>query len=171
MLAGEDFTGERVRALVGRLRDRAGAELGTAVAAVEVRYELRYAGQSFELAVRSDSQDPQELSELFAAEHQRRYGYRDECGAVELVNVRVSALGEAPTLHLTGGATGECERTNTRVAVDGEWLKAELWRGEPAPGTRIDGIALCALPESTLFVPPGWTGTVDRLGTIVLERA
>ena len=170
MLAGADFTAERLRDVVARLRERAAGELGSAVAAVEVRYELRYGGQSFELTVRSDSDEPDELRELFAAEHERRYGYRDEHGEVELVNVRVSALGASPAVSLTAAAGG-CERATTRVAVDGEWLTAELWRGEPQPGTRIEGAALCALPESTLFVPPGWVGMVDRLGTIVLERA
>lgn len=168
MLAGSDFTSRRVRDVVARLRERAAAELQARLAAVEIRYELRYAGQSFELTVRSDSEDPEKLRELFAAEHERRYGYRDEEGEVELVNVRVSALGQAPPVRIAG-ETGRVERKMTRVAIDGEWLDAELWRGEPQPGARIEGPALCALAESTLFVPPGWAGSVDALGTIVLK--
>jgi hypothetical protein len=26
------------------------------------------------------------------------------------------------------------------------------------------------MPESTLLVPPGWSGSVDEHGTVVLER-
>jgi N-methylhydantoinase A len=177
MLAGAAFTRERVRAVVERLRERAAAELGAPVASAEVRYELRYVGQSFELTVRADalasggaSTDPELLREAFAAEHERRFGYRDERGEVELVNVRVSALGEPPTLSLAGTAREPCRRGSARVALAGEWLDAELWQGEPPPGARIEGPALCAMPESTLLVPPGWAGTVDELGTVVLER-
>ncbi|HEX5309590.1 MAG TPA: hydantoinase/oxoprolinase family protein [Solirubrobacteraceae bacterium] len=170
MLAGGRFSADRVRDLVAELHERASAELEVPVAAVEVRHELRYVGQSFELSVRSGSHEPELLRELFAAEHERRYGYRDRHGEIELVNVRLSALGEAPVVRPSGAATQACEREATRVAVGGEWLTAELWRGEPEPGTRIEGCALCALAESTLLIPPGWAGTVDRLGTIVLEQ-
>jgi N-methylhydantoinase A/oxoprolinase/acetone carboxylase beta subunit len=204
MLSGATFTRARVRETVARLRRRADAELGAPVVAVEIRHELRYRGQSFELTVRADapepagadtsaaSTDPELLREAFAAEHERRYGYRDERGEVELVNVRVSALGEPPAVrlagapapadsapvHAEGGATPdrddrsdtyECGRT--RLALAGEWLDAELWRGDPPMGARIVGPALCAMPESTLLVPPGWAGTVDESGTIALERA
>ncbi len=58
----------------------------------------------------------------------------------------------------------------TRVVFDGDWVEAELWRGELPAGGRVAGPALCALPESTLLVPPGWSGAVDEHGTIVLER-
>jgi N-methylhydantoinase A len=57
------------------------------------------------------------------------------------------------------------------VVFDGEQVQAELWRGELPPGTRVQGPAVCALPDSTLLVPPGWSGAVDEYGTVVLERA
>ncbi len=38
-------------------------------------------------------------------------------------------------------------------------------------GTQVRGPALCAMPESTLLVPPGWSGVVDEHGTVVLEGA
>ena len=188
MLSGAALTRAGVQAAVERLRARASAELGAPVASMEMRYELRYAGQSFELSVRGEAlaseardeafgyeppgaaADPELLREAFAAEHERRYGYRDEGGEVELVNIRVSALGEAPPVILAGAPPRACERGRTRIAFAGEWLNAELWRGEPPSGARIEGPALCAMPESTLLVPPGWAGTVDDRGTIVLER-
>ncbi len=56
------------------------------------------------------------------------------------------------------------------MVFDGEWLEAELWRGELSAGANVRGPALCAMPQSTLLVPPGWGGTVDEQGTVVLER-
>jgi N-methylhydantoinase A len=198
MLSGATFSRARVRDTVEGLRARAAAELGAPVASTEVRYELRYAGQSFEVTVQReaatpDACDPDALRDAFAAEHERRYGYRDERGEVELVNIRVSALGEPPLVSLAGGSqdagdlrdAGDSrdaggadasaagrghERESARMALAGEWVEAELWRGEPPPGARIAGPALCAMPESTLLVAPGWSGTVDAAGTIVLQQ-
>jgi len=197
MLRGAELTQARVHDAVERLRTRASAELGAPVASIQVRYELRYAGQSFELSVRDEAldpngrgealdpkrrgealgpeladtaPDPELLRDAFAAEHERRYGYRDEGTEVELVNIRVSALGEAPAVSLVGAPPHECERGRTRIAFAGKRLDAQLWRGEPPLGARIEGPALCAMPESTLLVPPGWVGAVDELGTIVLEQ-
>jgi N-methylhydantoinase A/oxoprolinase/acetone carboxylase beta subunit len=53
---------------------------------------------------------------------------------------------------------------------DGSTLDARVLRGELAPRTRVDGPALCALPESTLLVAPGWSGAVDEHGTLHLHR-
>ena len=46
----------------------------------------------------------------------------------------------------------------------GERVAARRAAGEPAPGTRIEGPALFALPESTLLVPPAWSASVDATG-------
>jgi N-methylhydantoinase A len=169
MLAGEHFTRERLADVVGRLAERAVADLAGAVERVRVRFELRYRGQSFELAVEQEA-DPRRLREAFEQEHERRYGYRDEHAEVELVNVRVSAFGPRPTLRLTAAATTPPVHETTRVVFDGEWVQAQLWHGELPAGTRVEGPSLCAMEESTLLVPPGWSGAVDEHGTVMLER-
>jgi N-methylhydantoinase A len=115
--------------------------------------------------------DPARLREAFEEAHEQRYGYHDEDAEVELVNVRVSVRGERPALRLKGAAVEPPVRGTTRVVFDGEHIEAELWRGELLAGARVRGPALCAMPESTLLVPPGWSGQVDEYGTVVLERA
>jgi N-methylhydantoinase A len=129
---------------------------------------MRYEGQSFELAVEGAIEG---LRAAFEQAHERRYGYREEQGRVELVSIRVSALGMRPGLTLEGAVGERSPRASTRVVFDGEWIEAELWRGELCAGARVEGPALCAMPESTLLVPPGWSGGVDAHGTVVLERA
>ena len=49
-------------------------------------------------------------------------------------------------------------------------MASQVFRGEPPPGTAIEGPALWALPEATLLVPPGWSGEVDGFGNVLLER-
>jgi N-methylhydantoinase A/oxoprolinase/acetone carboxylase beta subunit len=153
MLAAETLTAERLAAEREALVARARADLGVAAERVAVRYELRYRGQSFELAVEEPPApagtgappSPGALRESFAQAHEQRYGYRDEGVEVELVTIRASALGEAPRLSLTSTGT------------------------ELPPGTAIEGPTIRALPGSTLFVPEGWAGEVDAQGTIRLR--
>jgi N-methylhydantoinase A len=161
---GDSLNAERLAAERETLVARARAELGVEAERVAVRYELRYRGQSFELAIdeddhrgqsfeptlagesqRSRPPDPDALREAFARAHEQRYGYRDDGVEVELVTIRASARGAAPRLRLADAV------------------------GEPAPGTRIEGPTVCALPGSTLFVPAGWQGEVDAQGTVHLR--
>jgi N-methylhydantoinase A len=143
---------------------------------VRVRYELRYRGQSFELPVEEELTDmaaacldPTELRLAFAREHELRYGYSEPAAELELVTMRLSAWGAAPVLTVAPVRGPEPRVQEGRVRLAGEWLAASILHGEPAPGTRLEGPALCALSDSTLLVPPGWSGEVDAHGTIHLR--
>jgi len=156
---------------------------------VRVRHELRYRGQSFELAVDeygdgraddgggddddddSSGGDPDALRAAFARAHEQRYGYRDEDAEVELVNVRVSAWGAPPPLQMRAASVAAPAREVRAVVFSGEPLDTQVLRGELPPGTSVQGPALCALPEATLLVPPGWSGEVDGQGTVRLRHA
>jgi N-methylhydantoinase A len=172
MLAGEQLTRERLAREREALLAQARAALGESAARVRVRHELRYRGQSFELAVdESARSDPEALREAFARAHEQRYGYRDEAAAVELVTIRVSVWGPSPRPRIRGAAGRPPRPRESEIIFDGRPLAAQVLRGELAPGTALRGPALCALPESTLLVPPGWSGEVDAHGTCRLERA
>jgi len=177
MLSGDSLTAERLAQERRVLISDALAALAVEAERVRVRYELRYRGQSFELPVEEElapadvertALEPTGLHAAFAAAHEQRYGYRDERAQIELVNVRVSVWGPAPTLR-PRAAAGGAEPSRTRAIVfAGERVAAQVHRGEPASGSELRGPALWALPEATLLVPPGWTGSVDAHGTIRL---
>jgi N-methylhydantoinase A len=144
-----------------------------------VRHELRYRGQSFELAVEEEldpsgarsALDPAALRAAFEEEHERRYGYRDADAEIELVNVRVSVWGPRPELAPPAPGAAAVASLSRPLWLGGRELQAEVVRGEPSPGVRLQGPALWELPESTLLVRPGWEGAVDEQGTICLRRA
>jgi N-methylhydantoinase A len=145
-LSGDELSAEGIADHVRDLAQRALQALGQAEASVRAVYELRYAGQSFELAIPAGpAPEPAELREAFEAEHEARYGHSDPEATIELVTIRVSAVVPGAEVQLAPG-------------------------GLP-PGTRIAGPAVVKLPESTVLVPPLWEGTVDDGGTIHLERA
>ncbi len=181
MLRGRSLSAQRLRSERGALLARAAAELSAEPVRVRFRHELRYEGQSFELPVDEEVEtgaqagsalDAEALRAAFARAHELRYGYRDDSAEVELVNLRVSVWGPAPPLRPQPALAAPAPSSETRsVVFAGEWLEASVLRGAPAPASRLSGPALCALPEATLLVPPGWAGEVDAYGTIHLQYA
>ena len=166
LLAGEKLTRGRVTEAVGRLATQGREELGSGDAEVRVRYDLRYAGQAFEITVPGEPEpDVGELRGAFDAAHEQRYGYSDPDATLELVTVRVAVA--LPGGELVTSAAARTSHTRQREALfDGEWLTAAVIRGSDD----VTGPAICELREATLVVPPGWSGGADADGTIVLER-
>jgi N-methylhydantoinase A len=170
MLEPGEITSERVAEEVEELRGTIAS--GMESAATEVVFELRYRGQSFELPVPgSESPDPAEIVERFAAEHERRYGFRDDRAAVELVAIALSLSDPAPEPRPRAADAAEPGRGRRRVRFGREWLDTEVVRGEPRAGSKFRGPAVFELPETTLVLPPDWTARVDDHGTIAAERA
>ena len=137
--------------MVERLAERGREELRRAPSAeVRATYDLRYAGQAFELTVEGDpAPDPDELRRAFDRAHEERYGYADPDAELELVTVRV-AVGAARR----GAAARGALRTRgfrEASAVDGPE------RSRPAS------------PGSTLVVPPGWRARAED-DPVVMER-
>jgi N-methylhydantoinase A len=148
------------------------ARAGMPDARVETHYDLRYRGQSFELEVTAaPDAGAAELRELFEREHEDRYGYRDPQGGIELVNVRVSAIEERVQAAVTPAPAGRLDRGRRTALFDGSPLETATLRGPAVPGESCVGPAVWELPEATAVVPPGWAGTVDEHGTLVLEPA
>jgi N-methylhydantoinase A len=171
MLSGEDFDSARLRQARKRLIEIATDALGERPQRIRTRAEMRYRGQSFELAVEAhQDSEPEDLRAAFESLHQQRYGYRDKDAEVQLVTLRVSAFGAAPQVRLAPSCIKAPARSTREVIFDGRRVQALCLRGELPPATRIAGPAICALADTTLLVPPGWSGVVDGQGTILLEH-
>jgi N-methylhydantoinase A len=171
LLAGDALTDHALARARDELGTTARDTLGIAGAPVEIAWDVRYRGQAHELTVRDlPGADLAALRAAFEGLHDERYGYRDADAPIEVVTMRATASVAGPELELAAGeGAARCERTRRDVVFDREHHDAEILRGEPAPGERIAGPAVCELPEATLVVPPGWSGSVDAAGTIVLE--
>jgi N-methylhydantoinase A len=168
LLSGGAFTREAVAEAVERLGARGREELGEPDAEVRAEYDLRYAGQAFELTIPGDpAPDPEELRRAFEAAHEERYGYRDPDAALELVTVRVAAA--MPAVELPAEPRGDRPGRGRRRAVfDGERVEAAVLKGPPAEA--LDGPAIVELAEATLVVPPGWRCGTAADGTVEMER-
>ena len=153
LLAGDRLTRENVAAVVRRLGERGREELGEADAELRAGYDLRYAGQAFELTIPGELEpDPGELRRAFDRAHDDRYGYADPEAALELVTVRVAVALPGEDLRPAEAAAAE-KRGTRRVRFGDEMRDATvLGAGEAA----VDGPAIFELPGSTLVIPPGW---------------
>ncbi|MEA2143754.1 MAG: N-methylhydantoinase, partial [Solirubrobacteraceae bacterium] len=168
LLVAQELNRQAIAQVVERLAERGRDELGEPDAVVRASYDLRYAGQAFELTVDGDAApDPDDLRDRFDRAHADRYGYADDDAELELVTVRVAVA--LPGAELPGGARGEHEEAGTRRAIfDGAEHEAAIHRGAPE---RVEGPAIVELPEATLVVPPGWRGGATDDGTVVISRA
>jgi N-methylhydantoinase A len=135
------------------------------------RADLRYRGQSFELTVEADSLE--KLEERFHAAHEQRYGYRMDDESVELVSLRLIATVpvEKPEPEEQPAGSVEAESGRREANFDGEWREVPvLDREKMGKGSEVAGPAIVEFKESTCVVRPGWRGTVDGVGTLVLEK-
>jgi N-methylhydantoinase A len=165
MLSGSDLTAGRIAAEVDELASS--LEGGLPGAQPEVVYELRYAGQAFELPVPGDVRpDPADLAERFAGAHEERYGHRDPEGEVVLVHIRLAMVVPGTLPRLVAAAGGELEESTRDVRFGGGWVETPVLRGEPSAGLEVEGPAVFELPEATFVLPPGWRAEVDGSGTI-----
>ena len=171
--SGEELTADAVADAVAKLGERARDAMHDPDAELRVVYELRYRGQSFELAIagRPDA-TPEQLRQAFEREHEERYGYRDSEQQLELVTIRVTATAEGAEVELAspGEDRDELERSSRKATLGGDAIELEVLRGIPRPGTQIEGAAVIELPEATLLIPPGWVAEVDGTGTTILTR-
>jgi len=123
--------------------------------------DMRYVGQSFELHVPYGK----DVVEAFHAAHEARYGHALRDQPVEIVNVRLQAVGrvEKPVL--------EAEPAEARPAVPlqtGNGM-ALYDRETLLPGMAFAGPALVFQLDSTVYVAPGWSARVDGYRNLVLE--
>jgi N-methylhydantoinase A len=152
--------------------------------------DLRYEHQSFELtcpfevAGVSDAPPPPpanryaRLVETFHAEHRRLYSYDIPSAPIELVNLRVTAIGglpqrAAPAAAATGAGLASARAGRRPVYFRGAGLVDTpcYARDRLAPGMRFDGPAVVDQDDATLLVTPGFRARVDTATDIILERA
>lgn len=141
-------------------------------------FDVRYVGQAYELTVPANKSFLSEFHRL----HDRRYGYSDPNRPVEIVNVRLRAVGltHKPVLkRLTrrgGGGTAPGAShaiVETRpVFFDGRALSTPIYdRARLVPRNQFAGPAVVTEYSATAVIPPGWRARVDDFGNLLLESA
>ena len=142
--------------------------------------DLRYLGQSYELTVDVgapfDGDALISCTEAFHGRHSEIYGYSAAGESVEIVNVRLRAIGAIPKPRLAeSGARAEVAEPVGRRLVYFEgsdsWLETPVYeRGDLGPGSAVEGPSIIEQYDSTTVVYPGWMASVDGYGVLRLRR-
>ncbi|MBJ7331394.1 MAG: hydantoinase/oxoprolinase family protein [Solirubrobacteraceae bacterium] len=155
--------------LEGELADAAAAELGVTAYETEAIYELRYAGQAFELPV---SGPHDRLRAAFHAAHEERFGFSEPEATVELVTVRVSVSTPAGTSRAPGDEARTNARTGTRTAwFGGSSYEAAVVPSAPPGDGCLEGPAMIEQPQATIVVPPGWSAMSAGADVVLVKKA
>jgi N-methylhydantoinase A len=144
--------------------------------AVQLSLDMRYAGQSYELAVPCESLAPADFLPAFHSAHLVRFGHSDPSRAVEVINLRVKLVLPATTARKAKGEMRKEARSTVSIKREvwfgGKPVGAALYeRDELLPGCRFGGPAVVSQMDSTTVVPPGWEGEVDSMSNLVLTPA
>ena len=118
------------------------------------------------------------MAEGFHAEHRRLYSYELPNARVELVNLRVTAIGQlpqraAPATPAAGSDVGRARVAERPVYVRGTGFVTTpcYARERLAPGMTFAGPAIVDQEDATVFVAPGFRARVDAATNLLLERS
>src|SRR5438067_4398055 len=178
--AGIDL--ERLERAYQELRRRADADFDTErVPRERRRYQrsadLRYVGQTSEINIRVDAEDPSQQFALdaylaeFHRQHEIVYTYSVPDEPVEIVNIRLRAVGlvDKPKQRASR-INGAAKPVGTRALWFSDKVTASVYdRKALGAGSVIHGPAVIQELSSATIVPPGATANIDPQENILLE--
>ncbi|MDE0813264.1 MAG: hydantoinase/oxoprolinase family protein [Alphaproteobacteria bacterium] len=143
--------------------------------------DLRYLRQAYELTVPApaDAVTPETLDALangFHEKHRQTYGHENRNEIVQMVNLRLTAIGRLEGLDLrqTSATGGGSSMTGSRKV----WFKGASRidcaihdRDKMNAGAEAPGPAVIQAVDTTIVVPPGWTARADDNGYIIMEAS
>jgi N-methylhydantoinase A/oxoprolinase/acetone carboxylase beta subunit len=145
---------------------------------IELAADMRYEGQAFELTVqaRGISLDETVLTGLitdFHDCHRQRFSYSNPGSPVELVALRVSAIGYLPvpfakSFDVRKNSKGSKTR---KVWLAGGWQEIAVWPREEIPvGRTISGPAAIEEAYTTVLLLKGWDCHRHKSGHLIARR-
>jgi N-methylhydantoinase A len=144
-----------------------------------IQASLRYKDQGFELAVPwsgegIDETGLQATCEAFHRKHEQLYGFMQRDMPLEIVTLRVDAIGILPPPALQELAPHAAGATaiigSQRMALPGGDVQAPLYdRTRLGAGARIEGPAVITQLDATSVLLPRQTAIVDRYGALVVK--
>ncbi len=144
--------------------------------------DLRYEHQSFELtcllgAGPLSAAGLAELSATFHAEHRRLYTYDLPGAPIELVNLRVTAIGALPRRAAPAPPGAAGTPADARIGERPVYFRGSGFVTTPVyarerlvVGMRFPGPAIVDQDDATPLIAPGFRAHVDPAHNIILER-
>jgi N-methylhydantoinase A len=147
--------------------------------AYQLLLDLRYVGQEFTLPVpvsvaQLAAGDPAPIRASFDALHEQRYAHHSSSERVEIINVRLVALGQRAKLALPplvkGGTVAKRELRSVRFDESDVEIECPVYsRDDLPPGANFTGPALVSEYGSTTVLFPGDDLSVAPAGELVIS--
>jgi N-methylhydantoinase A len=202
MLPAAQADAETLERLFAPLYERARADLraegmGDDEMSLLPALDMRYVGQSYELTVeigdwrleigqaeRADAIQPpiSNLQSLFHDAHRRRFSYASGGEPIEIVNLRLKAVGRTAKPQFSQQPRGRLDPRAAQIGYKQVYfadastpraarpIPTALYERERlVPGNIVVGPAIIFQMDTTSVIPPGWAATVDGWGNLVVE--
>lgn len=144
--------------------------------------DIRYWGQAFELHVPIQetslpaipSSSLSHIAAKFNQLHHKTFGHSDPGAELELVNVRLSALGvvskvQLPVLESRSDSLGDAEIEKRQVFFNGQFLECPTYERNKIPiSSPFKGPAILEEFGTTTIVFPEWQAEADIFGNLIL---
>ncbi|MFT5510972.1 MAG: N-methylhydantoinase A, partial [Hyphomicrobiaceae bacterium] len=146
---------------------------------IEGAADMRYKGQAFELTIpmlgmKLDAQTLDQLIADFHGMHLQRFTYANVGAPVEIVSLRVTAIGilPAPDITYTPPNGSGCASGERRVWNDDAWRELPVWRRTNVIAeAQIIGPAIIEEDYTTILITAGWTCRMAAQGHLIATRA
>jgi N-methylhydantoinase A len=165
---------------------------------LQAAVDMRYAGQSFEITVplaragrraaddtwAISATDRSGLAQAFHDAHLLRFGHANEKEPVEVVNLRLKAIGKSGKPVASRQSMGDSDPAGARIGSKQVFFsdpepphalrafRTALYEREKlAPGHVVIGPAVLFQLDCTTVVPPTWAGSVDEWGNLLLKAS
>ncbi len=145
----------------------------------EISLDMLYQGQTHTVNVQlsADKLDLKSVSAAFEARYQAEFGRVLDGIPMRVINLRYALVGVRPKFDLAllaPSANADSAATEPlgeqAVFVHGGWVQARRYARLGLPvGTVIEGPAILEQPDTTVWLEPGFTARVDRLGNLILQ--
>lgn len=162
---------EAFAALAQEGRDWLAAQGHDAAADLNLSCDMRYLGQSYEIEVVLSPQwladgNAEAIEQAFHRTHEQLYDFHDPEGAIELVNIRLSAIGAGRTLSFPEAEEIDVAASPARRLPVFTGLGVETVdlhdRQTLVPGSTFSGPAVVVQEDTTFAIPGGAQARVDR---------
>jgi N-methylhydantoinase A len=146
---------------------------GIAEDAIKIHCSLdaRYIGQSYELNIPYTTS----FHHDFQTAHLRLYGYSYPDKAIEIVNLRLKAVGAIPQIRLPEIPTGNQNFSLApikyqQVELNGSTSSIPLYDFEHLlPGMQLTGPALVVSPDTTILIDQGDKVNIDKYQNLLID--
>jgi N-methylhydantoinase A len=143
---------------------------------LDMRYEKQFHMLNIPMGNKKfDGKTLRSAGRAFTERHEELYDFRDEVEKIKIVNARLTAIGkiERPMMrkYRERAQSADKARKGLRNVLDLSEKAGIYDREKLVPGTHLKGPAVLEALDTTVWIPPGYTGRVDGFKNVIMKKS